>query len=78
MSALSSKKSASAITEKLVCRMSTITAKTTSLSVEPSVMNRIEKSSSALVMSAVSKAGATKVSSRESSLSRRAVAMPKV
>ena len=52
--------------------------KKTSVSVAPSVMKSTEKSSSAVVMSVVSKAGATKLSSRESSLSRRAVAMPKV
>lgn len=78
ISAFRKMKITSAITEKLVFRMSPLTENPMSLNAEPSVMNRTEKSSSASVRTSVSKAGARNVSSRESSLSRRAVAMPNV
>jgi hypothetical protein len=77
-SALATMKITSMITEKLLCSTLKTTLVPTSATGAPSEMPMLEASSSPVVTCSESNEGATKGSSSASSLSRRAVARPKV
>ena len=72
------RKTTSAMTVKLLERTSPTTPKPTSETIDPSVTKTSEKLSSDSVTSVVSKTGGAKLSSPDSSLSRRAVGMSNV
>ena len=75
---LSMRKIASMMAEKLLCRTLNATEVPTSATGAPIVIPMLDASSSELVISLVLNVGATKGLSSASSLSRRAVARPKV